>query len=516
MFNLATVLETSVRSCPDKTAVILADMRFTYGQVNATANQIANGLKAAGIGKGDKVALSCPNLPYFPMVYYGILKAGASVVPLNVLFKQREITYHLTDSDAKAYFCFEGTSELPMAQEAWAAFEGVDSCHNFWVMTADPATPSPIAGADTLGALLSQHSPDFDTVQTMPDDIAVILYTSGTTGQPKGAALTHSNMFMNALAVRDQFRLTPEDIHLIVLPLFHSFGQTVQLNAGFLRGNTLVLIPKFDAGAVLNGLQQENVTVFCGVPTMYWGLLHHPEADKFDLKKIAGNLRLGVSGGAAMPVELMRAFEEKFKIAILEGYGLSETSPVATFNRLDRKRKPGSVGLPIWGVEVKVVDDHGISVAVNEPGEIVIRGHNVMQGYHKCPDATEVALRDGWFHTGDIGTMDEDGYIYIVDRLKDMIVRGGYNVYPREIEEVLLTHPAISLAAVIGVPDDKFGEEVKAFVVLKPGTTATEQKLLDWAKKEMASYKYPRIIEIRDALPMTATGKILKKELRVG
>jgi len=514
MLNLASVLEESVKNFPDKKAVILGNQSFSFTQINAAANQVANGLQRAGIHKGDKVALSCPNIPYFPIVYYGILKTGATVVPLNVLLKQREIAYHLNDSDAKAYFCFEGTAELPMGQEGWAGFNHVDSCHHFWLMTADPAAESPIAGAETLGAFMSREYTEFDTVQTMPDDTCVILYTSGTTGQPKGAELTHSNIFMNAVTSRDLFHQKAEDIQLVVLPLFHSFGQTCQLNTGFMGSNTLVFIPRFDADAVLSGFQNENVTIFCGVPTMYWGLLKHPEAGKYDLDKIARNLRLGISGGAAMPLEIMKAFEEKFNIKILEGYGLSETSPVATFNRFDRPRKPGSIGLPIWGVDVKIVDENDKELPVGEPGEVIIRGHNVMKGYYKRPDATETAFRNGWFHSGDVGKKDEDGYIYIVDRVKDMIVRGGYNVYPREIEEVLLTHPAISLAAVIGVPHDKFGEDVKAYVVLKENASATVEELQQWAKEEMASYKYPRMIEIRDSLPMTATGKILKKELR--
>jgi long-chain acyl-CoA synthetase len=514
MLNLATLLEAAVREVPEKTAIVFGEKRFSYAQINAAANQVAHGLQNAGVRKGDKVALTCPNLPYFPIVYYGILKAGATVVPLNVLLKQREIAYHLADADAKAYFCFQGTAELPMGEEGWAAFNKVDSCHHFRLITADPAAASPIAGAETLGMLMQNQPTAFDAVQTMPDDTSVILYTSGTTGQPKGAELTHANIFMNALMVRDLFRVTPEDVQLVVLPLFHSFGQTVQLNAGFLCANTLVLVPRFDPDAVLSHLQKENVTVFCGVPTMYWGLLHHPNTDQYDLKKIASTLRVGVSGGASLPVEVMKAFEAKFDIPILEGYGLSETSPVATFSRMDKTRKAGSIGLPIWGVEVKVVDRNDKEVPVGESGEIIIRGHNVMKGYYKKPEATAQAFRNGWFHSGDVGKRDDDGYFYIVDRIKDMIIRGGFNVYPREIEEVLLTHPAISLAAVIGVPDEKSGEEIKAFIVLKSGAAVTPEQIIEWAKGEMAGYKYPRLVEIRASLPMTATGKILKTELR--
>jgi len=300
---------------------------------------------------------------------------------------------------------------------------------------------------------------------------------------------------------------------LITLPLFHSFGQSVQLNAGFYNRATLVLLDRFSPDAALRLMGQENVTIFAGVPTMYWAMLNYPGANKFDLTKIARNLRVCASGGAAMPVEVMKAFEEKFNAEILEGYGLSETSPVATFNRMGQ-RKPGSIGLPVWGVWVRLVDQRDQDVGTNELGEIVIRGHNVMKGYYKRPEATAEATRNSWFHTGDIGRRDEDGFIYIVDRVKDMIIRGGFNVYPREIEEVLMTHPAVSLTAVVGVQHERHGEEVKAYVILKEGNQLTEIELVAWSKENMADYKYPRIIEFRQTLPMTATGKILKNELR--
>ncbi|HFE66726.1 MAG TPA: long-chain fatty acid--CoA ligase, partial [Chloroflexi bacterium] len=485
-----------------------------YAQINGAANQVANGLVAAGIQPGDKVALSCPNLPYFPIVYYGILKAGATVVPLNVLLKRREIAYHLADSDAKAYLCFQGTPELPMGEEGWAGFNEVDGCEHFWMMTADPAALSPIEGTMTLGQLMGPQPPVFDTAQTDALDTAVILYTSGTTGMPKGAELSHSNIVMNSFVVRELFEQKDDDVQLITLPLFHSFGQTVQMNGGFLGGHTLVLIARFDPEVVFSAFEKENVTLFCGVPTMYWALLHYPGAEKFDLEKIANTLRLGVSGGAAMPVEVMKQFSQKYKVKILEGYGLSETSPVASFSRINMPHKPGSIGVPVWGVEMRVVDQDMNDVPTGEPGEIVMRGHNVMKGYYNKPEANEEAFRGGWFHTGDVATKDEDGYYYIVDRIKDMIIRGGFNVYPREIEEIMITHPAVSLVAVIGVPHDQYGQKIKAYVVLKEGHTAEPEELVAWSKENMAAYKYPRIVEIRESLPMTATGKILKRELR--
>jgi long-chain acyl-CoA synthetase len=516
MLNLAVLLEDSAREAPKHPAVIFNETTLSYAAVNGAANQVANGLTNLGVKPGDKVALSCPNLPFFPIVYYGILKAGAVVVPLNVLLKPREIAYHLQDSDAVAYFCFEGTEQLPMGQMGHAAFQDVDSCEHFIMITANPAAASPIEGTTTLGMLMHDQPPTYATVQTNSDDTAVILYTSGTTGKPKGAELTHLNMLMNARLAENMYEVCyEEDVHLVTLPLFHSFGQSVQMNAGFYTRSTISLLPRFDPDTALAIMERDNVTIFAGVPTMYWALLNYPDADKYDLEKIARTLRLACSGGSAMPVEVMRAFQERFNVKILEGYGLSETSPVASFNRIDRPTKPGSVGVPVWGVQIRIVDESDEEVPQGELGEIVIRGHNVMKGYYNKPEANKEAFRGGWLHTGDIGRFDEDGYLYIVDRVNDMIIRGGFNVYPREVEEVLMTHPAVSLAAVVGVPNEAMGEEIKAFIVPKEDANpVSEEELRAWAKENMADYKYPRQIEFRDTLPMNATGKILKRDLR--
>jgi long-chain acyl-CoA synthetase len=514
MLNLSVLLEDSARRYPDRAAVVLGPQRLTYAQVDAAAGQVANMLVARGIQPGDKVALSCPNLPWFPIVYYGILKAGAVVVPLNVLLKGREITYHLNDSQAKAYFCFQGTPELPMGTEGHAGFTGAADCEQFFLITADPAAASPIEGAETLGQALAGQSPVFETKLRAETDAAVILYTSGTTGQAKGAELSHSNLVLNALTCNRLFASQPaSDTHLLVLPLFHSFGSTVNMNAGFSVAATLVLLPRFEANAAVQLLQSENVTFFAGVPTMYWGLLNAltPETD---VARIAQNMRVAVAGGSSLPVEIIKAVRERFGVTILEGYGLSETSPVATFSDPDAEPRPGSIGIPIWGVEVKLIDQDWNTIGgVDEIGEIAVRGHNIMNGYYNRPEATAEVMRDGWFRTGDLARRDKDGYYYIVDRAKDMIIRGGFNVYPREIEEVLLTHEAVSLAAVIGVPHPSHGEEVKAFVILKPGATATEDELVAWGREQMASYKYPRMVSIVESLPMTATGKLLKREL---
>ena len=337
----------------------------------------------------------------------------------------------------------------------------------------------------------------------------MILYTSGTTGTPKGAELTHGNLTSNVAAVLDLFEFGPNEMIFGGLPLFHAFGQTCALNAGVAAGATLTLLPRFSPGAALGIIQRDGVTIFEGVPTMYTALLNHPERAEFD----TSTLRVCVSGGAALPVEVLRGFEEAFNCIILEGYGLSETSPVATFNHPDRPRKAGSIGTPIEGVEVKLVDEDDNEVPDGEVGEIAIRGPNVMKQYWGRPDATAEVIRDGWFHTGDMATRDEDGFLFIVDRKKDMIIRGGYNVYPREIEEVFYEHPAVLEAAVVGVPHAELGEEVGAAVVLRGGADVSAEQLRDHVKSQVAAYKYPRHIWFLDELPKGPTGKILKREI---
>ncbi|MEI6244961.1 MAG: long-chain fatty acid--CoA ligase [Acidobacteriota bacterium] len=524
ILNLAHLLDNTARLTPDRDALAIQSPRgmitMNYAQLSAMVSQTANGLRAIGIRPGDHVALSCPNTPHFVVAYYAILRAGAVVVPLNVLLKPREIAYHLADSDAVAMLVFEGTAELPMAQMARTACDEVPTCRQLIVITLDPHAHSPVDRSMTMGQLMHGQAPVTETYPTAPDDTAVMLYTSGTTGQPKGAELTHLNMTLNAIAARDimvpllQYDLAHQNVALITLPLFHSTGQTCQMNAGVAGGHRMVLLPRFDAAAVLETFEREQITWWVGVPTMYWALLHHARQQGIDTQKAAASLRACLSGGAPMPVALMKEFEVAFGVRILEGYGLSETAPLACFNQVFRPSKPGTVGPPIFSCEVRVVDAEDRPLPAGETGEVVIRGHNVMKGYYKRPAETAEALRGGWFHTGDIGVIDEDGYVSIVDRKKDMVLRGGMNVYPREIEEVLMTHPAVSLVAVIGVPDERLGEEVKAFVVRKPGATITEEELLAWCKDQFAAYKYPRHIEFRDALPMGGTGKVLKRELR--
>jgi long-chain acyl-CoA synthetase len=518
--NLAWILEQHARLAPEKEAVVWNEMRFTYGQLNALANRVANALTAMGIGHGDKVALACPNLPFFPIVYYGIVKTGAAVVPVCILFKAREVEYHLRDSDAKVVFTFEGTPEFPLGKVIKEGFDRVETCENLVVMTIDPTAPSPFPEHKTLTEMTADQPETFETYPTKPGDTCAILYTSGTTGQPKGAELTHLNLMTNItttygihLPVLD-FTDNQQKTCLITLPLFHTTGQTVQMNTNIYAGNRVVLLPKFDPKATLETMEREKVNFWVGVPTMFWALLKYVEENGYDVGKIRENMKVPTSGGAPMPVEVMKEFEKVFGLRILEGYGLSETSPLACFNHFEKPSKPGTVGQPIFGVEVRCVDENDREVPRGTRGEIVIRGSNVMKGYYKRPEATAEAFRGGWFHTGDIGVMDDEGYLSIVDRTKDMILRGGYNVYPRELEEVIMTHPAVSLVAVIAVPDERLGEEIKAFVVKKPGAELSEEDFIGWCRGQLAANKYPRYVEFRDELPVGNTGKIFKRALR--
>jgi long-chain acyl-CoA synthetase len=520
--NLASIIEHHARLTPEKEAVIWNDVRMSYGELNALANRVANGLKSLGIGYGDKVALSCPNLPYFPIVYYGILKAGAAVVPLNVLFQPREVAYHLADSDAKAVFVFEGTPELPMAKTVKEGFDEVATCEHLIVMTADKMAPSPIEGCKTLTQIIFDKSDKFDIFPTRPDDTCAILYTSGTTGQPKGAELTHSNIYFNAMVAYNlhipglDYTDGVQKTCLITVPLFHTTGQTAQMNAQMFGGHRIVLLARFDAQAALDAIVRERVNFWTGVPTMYWAFLKHIEENNLDPAPYAESLVIVSSGGAPLPLELMKKFESTFGVRVLEGYGLSETSPIATFNHVSAPSKPGTVGQPVFGVQVRCIDDEGNDVPRGERGEVVIRGHNVMKGYYKRPTETEEAFRFGWFHSGDIGIMDDEGYLSIVDRKKEMILRGGYNIYPRELEEVIMSHDAVSLVAVIGIPCDKMGEEVKAYIVKTQEHPITEAEMIEWFKTQFAGYKYPRHVEFRDSLPIGGTGKILKRALKEG
>jgi long-chain acyl-CoA synthetase len=516
MLNLSVILEDTARERPDRAALVLGGQRLSYAAVDAVANQVAGLLRSRGLGPGAKVALSCPNLPYFPIVYFGVLKAGATVVPVNVLLDQAALADQLDRCDAQALFCFEGTPELPIGARAVAAARELDGCRSVFLLPVDPAaTESAVPGAELFGAAVAGQPTQFSTVRTEPTDTAAILFGSGTTGRgPRGAELTHQNLLLNALVTDAMFGPAEHDVFLAALPLFHSFGQTTLLNAGFFRRATLVLLPRFDPAAALALLAGEAVTVFAGVPTMYWELLRCAAAGQFDRRAIGATLRHAIAGGAAMPVPLLAAFQQTFGVEVLEGYGLSETSPVASFNRPDRPTRPGSIGMPIWGVEMALVDPDWNEIAGEGPGEIAIRGHNVMKGYYRDQAATDLVLRHGWLRTGDIGRRDRDGYYYVVDRAADVISRNGCVVYPREVEDVLFEHPAVSLAAVLGVPQDGADPQVSAYVIRRPGATASEAELLRWCAERLPEHARPHMVRFRERFPTTSTGKILKRALQ--
>jgi long-chain acyl-CoA synthetase len=493
--NLATILTETAERDGDRTAFKLDDVELNYSLLDEASARVAALVKSKGVEPGDRVGLMMPNVPYFPAIYYGILRAGGVVVPMNVLLKAREVAFYVEDPEAELLFAWGDFGE---AAEAGAEKAGTE------VILVKPGE---------FEQLLADQEPDRDMAERSGEDTAVILYTSGTTGKPKGAELTHANLYRNSKGVSEKLgEMGAEDVLLGALPLFHSFGQTCTMNSAVSVGATVTMLPRFDPDKALQIIERDRVTIFQGVPTMYNAMLHSESCDSAD----CSSLRTCMSGGAAMPAELMRAFEEKFGCVILEGYGLSETSPVASFNHPDRERKPGSIGTPIEGVEMQVWDDDGNEVPQGEVGEIVIRGHNIMKGYWNRDDANKEAITgDGWFRTGDMAKMDEDGYFFIVDRKKELIIRGGYNVYPREIEEVLYEHPAVQEAAVIGVPHDELGEEVGAAVVLKDGESVEADELGSYVKEQVAAYKYPRRIWFVDELPKGPTGKILKREIEV-
>ncbi|MFN2522079.1 MAG: long-chain fatty acid--CoA ligase [Mycobacteriales bacterium] len=500
--TIASILAESAVRHADRPAVVLGDLRLTYAQLWAHSLQYSAVLREKGVGPGDKVALLLPNTPHFPLAYYGTLALGAVAVPVHALLKAEEIQYVLADSGAKLLVCAapllgEGAKGAELAGvPVLAVMDGGD------------------ASVERIDELALQATPIDALVPTEPDDTAVILYTSGTSGTPKGAEITHLNVTMNVVAsAMYSFDIDSSDVVLGCLPLFHTFGQTCCMNTAFYVGASVVLLPRFDGAQALELLVKEKCTIFMGVPTMYIGLL---EAAKTSEHR--PSLKSALSGGAALPVPVLEQFTDVFGTEVLEGYGLTETSPVATFNQVGFAPKPGTVGKAIWGVEVEVakadLEESIELLPTGELGEIVVRGHNVFKGYLNKPEATAAAIVDGWFRTGDLGTKDEDGYVAIVDRKKDMVIRGGYNIYPREVEEALLRHPAVGQVAVIGLPDPQYGEEVCAVVIKDPaGGEVTEEELSAWAKTKLAAYKYPRRVFFTDALPLGPSGKVLKREL---
>jgi long-chain acyl-CoA synthetase len=447
------------------------------------------------------VALQLPNIPQFLIAYFGILKAGGVVVPLNVLLKTPEVAYHLGDCGAKMLITWEGV--LDEAAKG-AASAGVSTIYA--VGHAEDG-----GRARPFERLLAAPEDGFRLAPREATDTAVIIYTSGTTGRPKGAQLTQIQLYMNADIPGRLFDVQPDDIVITVLPLFHVFGLSSIVNVCVRFGCTMSLIPRFDPRTVLGAIQRDRATIFEGVPAMFISLLSYPDLDQYDVS----SLRIAISGGASIPAPVLDAFEKRFGVLILEGYGLTETASTTTFNISATERRAYSVGKPIWGTETEVWDGqgHALRPGKDNVGEVVTRGLHVMKGYLNSPEATAAAFAGGWFHTGDLGYFDDDGFLFIAGRIKELIIRGGYNVYPAEIEDVLHAHPAVAEAAVVGIPDHRLGEEVKAVVALEPGAELTGPELIVYCKERIAAYKYPRVIEFRDALPRNTLGKVLKDQL---
>ena len=493
MTNLASTLIDTASEHGDRPAIKLDDLVLNYAALEGGSRHVAGLLRARGVEPGDRVGIMLPNVPYFPFLFYGALRAGAVVVPMNPLLKEREVGFHLSDSGTRLLFAWHQFGEAAQAGAEQAGAECV---------LVEPGKFEQAVGA---------AEPLADVADRAGGDTALILYTSGTTGTPKGAELTHDNLRAAAQISVDLVDSGPETVTFGGLPLFHVFGLTSGLLSCVRVGGMLTLLPRFDPGKALEIVQRDRVNTFLGVPTMYGALLHHPERGAFE----ATSLELCVSGGASMPVELLRGFEGEFDCKVLEGYGLSESCAIATFNRPDRERKPGSIGLPVTDTELKLADDDGREVPEGEIGEILMRGPTVMKGYWERADATSDTLADGWLKTGDMARRDEEGYYFIVDRKKELVIRGGFNVYPREVEEVLYEHEAVREAAVIGVADESLGEEVAAVVALREGAEATPAELREYVKTRVAAYKYPRHVWLVDELPKGPTGKILKREIAV-
>ena len=494
MTNLASNLTATASAHPERPMLALNGQHLSYAAVAQLVAKLAGELKAAGIEPGDRVALILPNVPAYPVTFFATLAAGGIVVPMNPLLKAGEIDFFFSNSGAKIAFVWP---DFVDEATKGAANSGTR------IIPCDPM--GPVAGQ------LDSAEPIAEPLERADDDTAVILYTSGTTGRPKGAELTHRNLHLNAQRCAETIlTITPDDVLMGCLPLFHVFGLVVGLQAAVLTGACLALIPRFDPAAAMQTITNEKVSVMIGVPTMYAAILHHPDSDNWD----ASSLRTCVSGGSAMPHQVQAAFEEKFSCQVLEGYGLSETSPVASFNMPHLPTKPGTIGVVIPGCEMKLVDDEGKDSAPGEVGEIAIRGDNVMKGYWDNPEATQAAIPDGWFRTGDMATVDDEGYYTIVDRKKDMILRGGMNVYPREVEELIYTHPDVVEVAVVAIPDELYGENVGAAIVLREGAEASIGDVKAWTKERIAAYKYPRSVWQVAELPKGPTGKILRREVK--
>ncbi|MGE8205154.1 fatty acid--CoA ligase family protein [Heyndrickxia sp. NPDC080065] len=505
--NLSSQLKNIAKEHADKPAYYFMDQPVSYADFDGTVTKFASGLKQLGVKKGDHIALLLGNSPHFVIALYGVMRLGATVIPINPIYTPGEISYILKNGDVKAVVALD--LFVPLAEKLSSMLPNVET---FIICESDPTKKVELnqnLKMNSFSEMIASGDIAFEGPDLLEDDVAVILYTSGTTGRPKGAMLTHKNLFSNAKDTGEYLKMNSIDRIITTLPMFHVFSLTVAVNAPLISGSTLLIVPKFSPKEIFRLAKKYKATVFAGVPTMYNFLYQYPEGNPSDIS----SLRLCISGGSSLPVALLKNFEKKFNVLVSEGYGLSEASPVTCFNPLDRPRKPGSIGTNILNVENKVVNEMGEEIPVGQVGELVVRGPNVMKGYYKMPEETAVTIRDGWLYTGDLARMDEEGYFFIVDRKKDMIIVGGFNVYPREVEEILYEHPEVVEAAVIGVPDPEQGEAVKCFVVRK-NPSLTEAELIEYCKQHLAKYKLPKTIEFIEELPKNTTGKILRRALK--
>ncbi|WP_285767631.1 fatty acid--CoA ligase family protein [Peribacillus sp. SI8-4] len=507
--NLSEKLQHTALRQAEKPAYYFMDQSTSYGELDQAVTKFADELHKLGVSKGDNVALVLGNSPHFIISLYGAIRAGATVIPVNPIYTPDEIGYILNNGDVKVVVALDKL--LPLFEKMNPILSNVAY---YVICETEPdngnsAELSIYEKMKSFTKMIKMGNASFQGPELDPDDTAIILYTSGTTGKPKGAMLTHTNIFSNAQDVGEYLKITENDRVITTLPMFHVFSLTVVVNAPLLQGGTLLIVPQFSPKEIFRQIKKYDATVFAGVPTMYNFLLQYPGGQKDDLS----SLRICISGGSAMPISLLESFEQKFNVTVSEGYGLSEASPVTCFNPLDRPRKAGSIGTSILRVENKVVNELGEEVPVNGVGELIVRGPNVMKGYYKMPEESAAVLKDGWLYTGDLARMDDEGYFFIVDRKKELIIVGGYNVYPREVEEILYAHPEVVEAAAIGVPDPNQGEVVQCFVV-KKNEALTEEDLLDYCLEHLAKYKVPAKIDFLDELPKNATGKILRRSLK--
>ena len=501
MVNVAELLELNQEQNAQKHALTWGESQVTYGELYEAVLRMASGLKEIGLKKGDRVLLMLPNIPHFPISYYAVLAVGAVVVPINVMFKEREIAYQIEDSEAVAAIAWEGfTNDLLKARDKTESLK-----HLFILGDNIPDD------AIHLTKFISHHKPLDKIDEVEPDDSAVIMYTAGITGHPKGAELSHQGLSYAIKVLAETLRLTDREKILAVVPFFHSFGVVVVMNAGLYGGSTLTLAPRFNPKDALDIIAKDKITILAGVPTMFQMIHDFPDFADYDLS----SLKYCLSGGSHLSEDLLRRFEERFSTYVLEGYGLSETCAAASFNNFKRERKPGSIGYPLEGMEMRVVDEEDQEISIGDIGEIVIKGPSLMKGYRNRPQASTEVMRNGWFHTGDIGRMDMDGYFYLVGRKTDMILKGGFKVVPREIEEIISAHPQVTEVAVIGIPDQVMGEEIKACIVPKEGIRINPAALLEYCHERLANYKCPAILRFYRELPKGPTGRVLKKELRL-